>query len=84
MTQPERFTCEDVFRRLDDYLDRELSERELELVRQHLDTCEQCAREHRFESGVLSSIRGKLGHLRAPETVMQRVTKLLEEERRRD
>ena len=24
MTEPERYTCEDVFRRLDDFLDREL------------------------------------------------------------
>ena len=83
MTEHERFTCEDVFRRLDDFLDRELSEPELELVRRHLDTCEQCAREHRFESGVIGSVREKLSQLRAPEPLTQRISRLLDEERRR-
>lgn len=83
MTEPGRFTCEDVFRRLDDFLDRELASDELAMVQAHLDTCEQCAREHRFESRVIDSIRAKLSHLKAPETLVGRVSRLLEEERRR-
>lgn len=83
MTEPHRFTCDDVFRRLDDYLDRELSQEEMQLVADHLDTCVQCAQEHRFESRVLDSIKAKLRRLDAPDLLIKRVGKILEDERKR-
>ena len=36
MTIIDRYTCEEVVRRLDDYVDRELSPREMQLMRQHI------------------------------------------------
>lgn len=80
---PVRFTCEDVFRRLDDYLDRELSAEETQLVADHLETCAQCAQEQRFEARVLDSIKSKLRHLSAPDLLVKRVSKILEQERNR-
>jgi anti-sigma factor (TIGR02949 family) len=77
------YRCDEVFARLDDYLDRELSPLEMERVREHLEACAECAREHRFEAGVLEAIKAKLRHLQAPEPLVRRVTKLLEEERKR-
>jgi anti-sigma factor (TIGR02949 family) len=68
-----RLTCSDVLRRLDDYLDRELSDAELLQVREHLDTCVTCAAEHRFEASVLLEIRRKLRRLKAPSAVIDRV-----------
>jgi anti-sigma factor (TIGR02949 family) len=68
-----RFTCEEAFRRLDDYLDRELSARETALVREHLDICEGCAREFDFEAGVLSGVRAKLRHIEVPADLRARV-----------
>ncbi len=50
MTRTDRMTCEEVFQRLDDYLDRELTPDEARMVKEHLDTCAACAAEHRFES----------------------------------
>ncbi len=82
MTAPHLFTCEEVFRRLDDYLDRELSAAEMELVAAHLDTCAVCAQEYRFEGRVLEMIRDKLGKIQAPDRLLQRVRQLLDEERR--
>jgi hypothetical protein len=35
----------------------------MRLVREHLEICAICASEHRFESGVLRSIRDKLWRL---------------------
>ena len=67
MNEPRRLTCEEVFARLDDFLDRELAPEELRLVQQHLDTCAACAGEHRFESHVLSEIRAKLRRIAVPE-----------------
>ena len=73
MNPPDRFTCEEVFHRLDDYLDRELSADEMRLVREHLDTCAVCAAEHRFESGVINGVRDKLGRIAVPGDLMARI-----------
>ncbi len=74
MHPPDRFTCEEVFSRLDDYLDRELTAEEMRLVREHLETCAACASEHRFESGVISGVREKLQRLAVPADLMARIS----------
>lgn len=75
--------CEEVLRRLDDYLDRELAPTEMAAVSAHLETCAQCAREHRFESRVLDGIKSKLQQIKAPDLLIKRVAKALETERDR-
>ncbi|MGH7559970.1 MAG: anti-sigma factor family protein [Gemmatimonadales bacterium] len=67
------YGCEEVFRRLDDYLDRELSGEEIALVREHLDRCAVCASEHRFGLHVLDDIKLKLRRLTAPPELLARV-----------
>ncbi len=74
MHPPDRFTCEEVFTRLDDYLDRELTTDELRMVREHLETCAACASEYKFEAGVLDGVRQKLRRLEVPEGLMARIT----------
>ena len=81
MNAPDRFTCEEMFRRLDDYLDRELSEREMELARGHLETCAVCAREHAFESVVLDEIRQRVRRIDVPTEMMERIVVALAAER---
>ena len=81
MRELTRFTCEEAFRRLEDYLDRELSPRELALVREHLEICEGCAREFRFEDSVLRGVRTKLRQVELPADLHARVLRLLEAER---
>jgi anti-sigma factor (TIGR02949 family) len=76
-----RFTCEEAFRRLDDYLDRELSGAEMTLVREHLEICAGCAREFRFEESVLRGVRTKLRQIDVPEDLQARVLRLLAAER---
>lgn len=75
---PDRYTCEDVFRRLDDYLDRELDAREQDLVRQHLETCAVCAAEYHFESTVLKQVKSKVRRISVPQDLFQRISKALE------
>ena len=60
MNAVDRYSCEEVFRRLNDYLDRELSPVEIAMVKEHLDTCRQCASEHAFEASVLRELKSKL------------------------
>ena len=68
-----RKTCEDAFRRLDDYLDRQLSADEMRLVEEHLHICDACTREFAFEASVLKGVKQKLGHLSAPPDLLSRI-----------
>ncbi len=72
-----RFTCEEAFRRLDDYLDGELSGPALELVVEHLELCDMCAREFNFEGSVLEGVRSKLREVEVPASVLARFTALM-------
>lgn len=74
MHPPDRFTCEEVFARLDDFLDRELAADELRLVREHLESCAACAAEYKFESGVINGVREKLRRLAVPGDLMARIS----------
>ena len=74
MSEPlDRMTCESAFRRLDDYLDRQLSPDEMRLVEQHLHICEACTREFAFEASVLDGVRRKLRSLEAPPDLLARI-----------
>ena len=73
MTHLNRYTCEEAFRRLDDYLDRELSAEEMTLVHEHLDICAGCAREFNFEASVLRGVREKLRQIDLPESLQARI-----------
>mgnify|MGYP001570007675 CR=1 FL=1 len=74
MSHPDRLTCEELFRRLDDYMDRELEPDEAALVRQHLETCVVCAAEYSFETSMLTSVREKLRHIAAPPDLMAKIS----------
>jgi anti-sigma factor RsiW len=78
---PTRLTCEEIFGRLDDFIDHELSVVELRLVEEHLRTCAACASEHRFESRVISDIRSKLTRIAVPPSLREDLLKRLAEER---
>ncbi|HEX5868930.1 MAG TPA: zf-HC2 domain-containing protein [Longimicrobium sp.] len=77
MSQIDRYTCEEAFRCLDDYLDRELDPEQMECVRQHLETCAMCASEIDFEQTVIDDVRGKLRRIRAPGDLMTRISALI-------
>jgi anti-sigma factor (TIGR02949 family) len=67
------YTCEEAFRRLDDYLDRRLSREERALVAEHLRVCEACTREFIFEASVLDGVKRKLRQVAAPPDLLARV-----------
>lgn len=82
MTAVDRYTCEEVFRRLNDYLDRELSAAEMALVREHLETCAQCASEHAFEDSVLRELKSKLRRIDLPQSLVDKVAAILSDSQR--
>jgi anti-sigma factor (TIGR02949 family) len=77
MSQIDRYTCEEAFLRLDDYLDRELPADQMDCVREHLETCAICASEVDFEQTVIDDVRGKLRRIRAPDDLMSRISALI-------
>lgn len=76
MNPSRRFTCEEAFRRLDDFLDRELAPLEMNLIHEHLEICEGCAREFRFEESVIRNVRAKLRDIDLPPELTIRVRQL--------
>ena len=70
----DRMTCESAFRRLDDFLDRQLGADDMRLVEEHLHICEACAREFAFEASVLSGVRQKLQAIAMPQDLLARIT----------
>jgi predicted anti-sigma-YlaC factor YlaD len=81
MSPVDRYTCEETFRRLNDYLDRELTGEEMRLVREHLDTCAMCASEYAFESSVLGDLKAKLRRIDLPPAVLEEVQRILTDPR---
>lgn len=70
----DRITCESAFRRLDDFLDRQLSADEMRLVEEHLHICAACAREFTFEASVLAGVRRRLRSIAAPPDLLTRIS----------
>ena len=69
----DRITCEAAFRRLDDFMDRQLNEDEMRLVEEHLHICADCTREFAFEASVLAGVRRKLRAIVAPPDLLARI-----------
>lgn len=84
MESLDRYTCEEVFRRLDDYVDRELSAEEVGKVEEHLATCAECASEYRFEADLISEIRGKLSRITVPQPFIEAILAALDRINSRD
>jgi anti-sigma factor (TIGR02949 family) len=84
MTSLDRLTCEEVFQRLDTYLDRELAGDELRLVQEHLETCAICASEYRFEESLLEGARQKLTRIQGPPGLAERISAALAAAARRE
>ena len=74
-------TCEDAFRKIDDYLDRELKPEDQARIREHLEICAACASEFEFERSVLDGVRAKLRRAFAPPDLLSKITHLIAAER---
>lgn len=68
-----KFDCEETFRRMQDYLDRELSPEEVRLVQEHLEGCGMCAEEYVFEALIVRRVRISLVDMEIPEELFERV-----------
>ncbi len=76
----DRMTCEEAFRRLDDFIDRQLNPEEMRLVQEHLAVCARCTREFNFETSVINGVREKLSRIDAPPNLLARIASSLTRE----
>lgn len=71
------YSCEEAIKRLNDYLDHELSEAERVVVLKHLEICKPCLGRFTFEQTLVISLRQKLTRLRAPDSLREKLHGLL-------
>lgn len=71
------YSCEECIKRLNDYLDHELSEGERGVVLKHLEICKPCLGRFTFEQTLMVSLRQKITFIRAPETLREKLHSLL-------
>ena len=74
MSEPGRYSCEEVFRQLDDYVDRELGSDEISRVQGHLEDCVACAMKYDFEESFIREVRKKIARIEAPPDLMERIS----------
>jgi len=65
--------CEAILRRLDDYIDRELSPSDMQMVEQHIEECLRCAGLYRFEVSLIQAVRSRLRRICLPGDLMARI-----------
>lgn len=79
MPAVDRVACDEVLRRLDDYVDRELARDEILQVELHLNHCAACAEAARFEAGLIGGLRSRLRGIAVPaelrDTIHVRLTR---------
>ena len=76
-------TCKNCLQALYPYIDRELSDEDVEQVQEHLDECRGCLHLYRFHASLRRLVRVRCLEQRAPEELRQRVLLRLTQTRNR-
>ncbi len=79
MTELTRLSCQETFRRLEDYIDRELDSREMKLVQEHLEQCLVCAKEFDFEGTLIAELREKISRIEVAPNLIAKISHRLKE-----
>jgi len=75
--------CRDCVQALNTYIDRELSDDDIVVVREHLVECGGCLHLYQFEESLRRLVRVRCQEQSAPETLRARITVTLAMERLR-
>lgn len=71
------YSCEEAVKRLNEYLDHQLTEEEHVVVFKHLEICKPCLRRFTFEQTLIMSLRQKVLRLCAPQPLREKLHALL-------
>ncbi len=75
--------CKDCQQALHPYVDRELSDEDVAVVRLHLDSCRGCLHLYEFEASLRRLVRTRCREQQAPAGLRERVMQCLAAERER-
>ena len=67
-------TCRDCVRALYPYIDRELSDDDIEQVKQHLDACGGCLHLYQFEASLRRLVKVRCLEQQAPPSLRERIS----------
>ncbi|BDI32193.1 hypothetical protein CCAX7_42440 [Capsulimonas corticalis] len=76
------YSCEEAIKRLNEYLDHQLTEEERVVVLKHLEICKPCFSRFSFEQNLIVSVRAKLTKICAPQPLREKLRGLLRSEDR--
>lgn len=65
-----RLYCRQALNKLDDYLDRELSEEDIQDICRHLAICKLCAEKFKFEAEVVQQLKSKTRRISTPPELL--------------
>ena len=71
------YSCEEAIKRLNDYLDHELTDQERVIVLKHLEICKPCLGRFTFEQTLIVSLRMRLAAVCAPAPLKEKLRNLL-------
>ncbi|MGI4787678.1 MAG: zf-HC2 domain-containing protein [Janthinobacterium lividum] len=75
--QGDFYSCEEAVRRLNEYLDHQMTEDEKVVVMKHLEICRPCLKRFSFEQTLIISLRQKAQHLCISATLREKLSLLL-------
>ena len=76
------YSCAEAVRRLNEYLDHELTPEERAVVLKHLEICKPCLRRFTFEQTLIVSLRQKIIRLAAPAPLREKLHGLLRQDKK--
>lgn len=74
------YSCEEAVKRLNEYLDHQLTDADRIVVLKHLEICRPCLRRFTFEQTLVISLRQKASRLCAPSPLREKLHGLLRAE----
>ena len=74
-----QYNCQEAYRRIDDYLDKELPAEEIQLVAEHLEFCLMCASEFKYEATLIEAVRKKFNLISEPSGLFAKISRSLTE-----
>lgn len=74
------YSCEEAVKRLNEYLDHQMTDMERLVVLKHLEICRPCLRRFTFEQTLVISLRRKVALLCVPTSVREKLHSLLHDQ----
>ena len=75
------YSCEEAVKRLNEYLDHQMTAEERVIVLKHLEICRPCLAHFSFEQSLVVSLRQKVSLLCIPDALREKLYALLHDEK---